>query len=301
MINSEKRKKLYSILGDLPNCNNQVEANLMEIEEKDSFYIEKLLLDLNGIEKVPAYFIKPKGKEGKLPVVLFNHSHGGFYNVGKDELLNSAPYMFKKSYALELTEMGYSILCIDEWGFGERRGRTEEEIFKEMLWRGQVMWGMMLYDGMRAIDYLYKREDVDTNRIATLGMSMGSTKAWWLSALDTRIKVCVDICCLTEYESLIEAQGLKEHSVYYFVPGLLKYFTAAQINSLISPRPRLSLNGIYDRLTPQKGLDIIDNELTRVYQMDNAKDCYKLMKYSVAHLETFEMRTEVKRFLAKWL
>ena len=69
----------------------------------------------------------------------------------------------------------------------------------KMLWEGQVMWGMMVYDSLRAIDYLVSRPDVDAARVATLGLSMGSTMAWWVAALDTRIKVCVDICCLTDF------------------------------------------------------------------------------------------------------
>ena len=43
-----------------------------------------------------------------------------------------------------------------EWAFGERRGRTRE-IFKEMLWKGRVMWGMMVYDSIKAIDYIFTR------------------------------------------------------------------------------------------------------------------------------------------------
>ena len=66
-----------------------------------------------------------------------------------------------------------------------------------MLWQGQVLWGMMVYDGLRALDFLLTRPEVDPQRIATLGMSMGSTMAWWLGALDERIKVTVDINCLT--------------------------------------------------------------------------------------------------------
>jgi hypothetical protein len=301
MIKNQRREELYNLLGDLPNRETPVSSRLILKEEREKFIIEKLVLDLNGIEPVPAYFIYPKNIIGKAPVILFDHSHGGNYHVGKDEVLNSASYMYKKSYAEELTEHGYSVLCIDEWGFGERRGRTESEIFKEMLWKGQVMWGMMVYDSIRAIDYLYTRDDVDTERIGTLGMSMGSTKAWWLSALDTRIKVCVDICCMTDFQTLIEAQGLDGHGIYYYVPRLLSYFTTAQINSLISPRPHLSLNGIYDRLTPNKGLDIINEELKTVYREHGAAEAFELRKYPVAHLETIEMRTEIMRFLEKWL
>jgi hypothetical protein len=301
MIKDQRREELYNLLGDLPNREKPVSSRLILKEEREKFIVEKLVLDLNGIEPVPAYFIYPKNVTGKAPVILFDHSHGGNYHVGKDEVLNSASYMYKKSYAEELTEHGYSVLCIDEWGFGERRGRTESEIFKEMLWKGQVMWGMMVYDSIRAIDYLYTRDDVDTERIGTLGMSMGSTKAWWLSALDTRIKVCVDICCMTDFQTLIEAQGLDGHGIYYYVPRLLSYFTTAQINSLICPRPHLSLNGIYDRLTPNKGLDIINEELIKVYREHRAAEAFELRKYPVAHLETVEMRAEIIRFLEKWL
>ncbi|WP_342046285.1 dienelactone hydrolase family protein [Bacillus sp. OTU530] len=73
--------------------------------------------------------------------------------------------------------MGYGVFGIDMLGFGERRGKTESEIFKELLWKGQVMWGRMIFDNIRALDYLETREDVDTSRIATLGMSMGGLMA----------------------------------------------------------------------------------------------------------------------------
>lgn len=301
MEREAKRSELYNLLGDLPDRQVPVTSKLISKEERGKFIIERLLLDLNEIERVPAYYIYPKNIDGKTPVILFNHSHGGNYHVGKDEVLNGAAYMYKKSYAEELTDLGYSVLCIDEWGFGERRGRSEGEIFKEMLWKGQVMWGMMVYDSIRAIDYLFTREDVDTERIGTLGMSMGSTKAWWAAALDNRIKVCVDICCMTDFQALIEARGLDGHGIYYYVPKLLKYFTTAQINALISPRPHLSLNGIYDRLTPNKGLDIISEELEGVYREDRAEECFELRKYPVAHLETAEMREDIVEFLKKWI
>ncbi|MGQ9816029.1 MAG: dienelactone hydrolase family protein, partial [Candidatus Roseilinea sp.] len=105
------------------------------------------------------------------------HAHGGDYRLCKDELLNGRDALQKTPYAVELTRRGYAALCIDTWAFGERRGRTESEIFKWMLWRGQVMWGMMVYDSLRAIDYLVSRPDVDPARIGTLGISMGSTMA----------------------------------------------------------------------------------------------------------------------------
>ena len=301
-MNREKRRaELYGLLGDLPPRNYRVSSRLISKDERDDFILGKLVLDLNGIEPVPAYFITPKETKEKKPVILFNHSHGGYYHVGKEEVLKGAPYSYKKPYAKELTEEGYSVLSIDAWAFGERSGRTEGEIFKEMLWKGQVMWGMMVFDSIKAIDYLFTRKDVDTERIGTIGMSMGSTMAWWTAALDERVKVCIDICAMTDFHTLIEFGGLEEHSVYYYVPNLLKRFSTAEINALICPRPHLSLNGIYDRVTPEKGLDLINEELKKVYQEAGVEERFELKKYFVAHLETAEMRSEATDFLNKWL
>lgn len=301
MTKEETRKKLYNLLGDLPPEDYEISSELIMKEEKNDYVIEILKLDLNGIEAVPALFISPKNNNVPTPVILFNHSHGGNYERGKEEVLNSAPYMYKKSFAKDLTEQGYSILSIDAWSFGDRRGRTETEIFKEMLWKGQVMWGMMVYDSIKAVDYLTTRNDIDRERIGTLGMSMGSTMAWWLSALDERIKVCVDICCMTDFKTFIESGALDRHAISYFVPDLINHFSTSEINALICPRPHLSLNGIYDSLTPEKGLDIIDKNLKKVYGEVGFEERFKLKKYPVAHFETVEMRKEALKFLNKWL
>jgi hypothetical protein len=137
--------------------------------------------------------------------------------------------------------------------------------------------------------------------VATLGLSMGSTMAWWVAALDERVRVCVDLCCLTEFQSLVEADGLDGHGVYYYVPGLLKHFTTAQINALISPRAHLALAGNLDKLTPAKGLDRVDEELKRVYAADGEPGAWKLFRQDVGHTETAEMRAEVVKWLEKWL
>ena len=298
---SARRKELYDLLGDLPDRQRPITAAAVAIEETDEYVLEKLLLDLNGVEQVPAYFVRPQGADRPLATALYNHAHGGDYVLGKDELLCGRSALQQPPYTSQLTRMGYAALCIDTWAFGERRGRAESEIFKEMLWRGQVMWGMMVYDSIRAVDYLVSRDDVDAVRIATLGISMGSTMAWWLAALDERIKVCIDICCMTDFEALIETRNMDGHGIYYYVPRLLKHFTAAQINALIAPRHHLCLAGNFDMLTPPAGLDRIDTELSAVYADAGAADAWRMVRYGCGHLETAAMRAEVAAFLTEHL
>jgi pimeloyl-ACP methyl ester carboxylesterase len=301
MIKEKQRTELYTLLGKLPDRHRPINVVVVSTQETDELITEKLLMDLNGQEKVPAYFTRPKHHTGKLPVVLFNHSHFGQYEIGKEEFVQGRKEMQKPPYALALARAGYAGLCLDSWCFGERSARKEVDTFKEMLWKGQVLWGMMVYDNLRALDYLETRPEVDKKRIATMGMSMGSTMAWWLAALDERIKVCVDLCCLTDYQELLKANGLGLHGVYYYVPDLLNHFTTSRINALISPRPHFGLAGRLDPLTPLPGLEKIDKNLKAVYRQDGAPDAWQLTIYDVGHQETEAMRSDILAFFAKWL
>jgi acetyl esterase/lipase len=298
---ADRRRELYGLLGDLPDRSRPVNGTKRGETEREGYLLETWDLDLNGIETVPAYVARPRGQAGRLPAVVFNHSHGGGYKIGRQEFVDGRSYLQPVPYAKELTDLGYVALAIDHWVFGERSHTSEADTFKAMLWQGQVLWGMMVYDSLRALDWLIARPDVDAARIGTLGISMGSTKAWWLAALDERVKVTVDICCLTDFHTLLAKKHLSKHGVYYYVPGLLKHFTTAGINALIAPRAHLGLAGLQDELTPVEGLDIIDRALTQVYADVGHPERWKLLRYDVGHMETPEGRQAIVAWLKQYL
>jgi dienelactone hydrolase len=271
-----RRRELYALLGDLPDRHRPIGATKRHEEAREGYWLETWDLDLNGLETVPASVVRPAGLTGLAPAVLFNHSHGGGYDVGRRELVDGRSYLQPVAYAKTLTDLGCIGLCIDHWVFGERATRSESETFKAMLWQGRVLWGMMVYDRLRALDWLAARPDVDASRLGTLGMSMGSTMAWWLAALD-------------------------EHGVYYYVPSLLKHFTTAGINALIAPRAHLAIAGVRDPLTPPEGVDVIDCELTATYARHGHPERWKLLRYDVGHQETPEGRTAAVEFLKRFL
>jgi hypothetical protein len=226
------------------------------------------------------------------------------YGLGKEQLLQGTSV--QPAYAPVLAEMGVVTLAIDSWCFGERQHDTngrrgEEDTFKLMLWRGQVLWGMMMFDEFRALSYLASREEVDPQRLGVSGMSMGSTKAWWLGALDPRVRLTTDICCLTDFESLIEAHGLSEHGIYYFVPSLLKQFDTAGINELIVPRPHLSVNGRKDTLTPPAGVEKVREKLSPLYRQHGHEEDCRIDLFDCAHEETPEMRSMIIAWMRRYL
>jgi hypothetical protein len=118
---------------------------------------------------------------------------------------------------------------------------------------------------------------------------------------DRQRQVCVDLCCLTDFQALIETRGLDGHGIYYYVPGLLKQFTTAQINALICPRAHLSLAGIWDKLTPPAGLDRIDAALRDEYGRAGVPERWQLVRYPTGHFETRDMRCRILAFLQRFL
>lgn len=299
-----RRKELWGLLGDLPWDHKPSPPKLVRTEKHDGYTLERWVLDLNGIEPVPALMLIPDHRQNPAPGLLFIHWHAGQYDLGKEQLLRGTEV--QPAYAPVCVEKGLVTLAIDGWCFGERRHETngkqgEEDAFKEMLWRGRVLFGMMVFDEFQALSYLAGRPEVDPHRLGAFGMSMGATKAWWLAALDPRVHSTMDVCCLTDFESLIEAHGLHEHGIYYYVPALLKHFTSAQINELIVPRPHLSVNGRKDPLTPPKGVEKIRDELLPLYRKYGNEADLKIGLFDCAHEELPAMRAQILAWMDRYL
>jgi hypothetical protein len=291
---SANRKKLLSLLGELPSKHTPRPPQLRRKEKHHGYTLEYLDFDFNGIEPVPGILLVPENIKAKAPCMLYCHAHFGTYDIGKNELLNGRSVM--PAYAPVYAEKGILTLAIDSWCFGERKGNTEMDMFKKMLWHGQTLFGMMLFDELKAIDYLLSRSE-----LGVFGLSMGATKAWWLSALDTRIKTCLDLCCLTDFEELMKEGNLKGHGIYYYVPSLLKHFDTGTINELIVPRPHLSLNGRFDGLTPAKGVEKIRNYLVPLYAKYGKKEDCVIELFDCPHEELPEMRQIILAWLDKFL
>jgi hypothetical protein len=300
----ERRKELWALLGDLPWAHKPGPAKLVSKEEREDYVLERLILDLNGVEPVPALLLIPRKRQTPAPGLLYIHWHGGMYDLGKEMLVKGVEVA--PAYAAVCAQKGLVTLAIDSWCFGERKREQnghqgEENAFKLMLWKGQVLYGMMMFDEFRAMDYLASRAEVDNQRMGALGMSMGSTKAWWLAALDPRVKVCMDVCCLTDYEELIKAHGLQGHGIYYYVPSLLRHFQAWEINELIVPRAHLSVNGRRDELTPPAGVEKLRDYLLPLYRKHGKETDLHVELFDCAHVELPEMRTLILEWMDRYL
>jgi dienelactone hydrolase len=286
-------------------------------EQKDGYMLEKFVFD-NGVDSwVPGYFAYPTNVKGKVPVVLALHGHSSNKdNIFAEDSVNQKPGIINQGVAPLLLKRGFAVMAIDSYFNGERHGEgpagkmemqqkqddQELSLFKLNLWFGRTLWGMQLRDEQIALDYLVTRPEIDANRIGVQGMSMGSTRAWWLAALDDRIKAVVGVACFTHYKEIVQHRALSMHGIYYFVPGMLEHFDSEAVLGLVAPKPFLVLTGDSDPGSPLDGIKVLEKKLDTVYSLYNQKDHFKSIIYpNTPHIYTWQMKMEMLDWMEKYL
>jgi dienelactone hydrolase len=309
------RAKLNELLGDLPPRPPVSAFQVISREDKGTYTHETIQFDNGAGEIVKGFVFVPKSAtpQSKGPAILYCHWHGGQYDNGKNEMVqtNATP----KAPGPTLAEAGYVVLGIDAPCFGERNGHGpdgpqqkgsngEMTAAKFNLWAGRTLWGMIVRDDLTALDYLCSRPEVDAKRIGVTGMSMGSTRSWWIMAMDDRPRAAVCVGCMTRYEELIRAGMLKAHGIYYFVPGMLKHFDSEAVIALAAPRAMLFMTGDQDGGSPIDGVKKIGEVVSKVYALhgDEASKRFENAIYpGVGHDYLPEMWEKNVKWMNRWL
>ncbi len=292
-------------LGELPPRPSPANVRIVSVDKKAGWRIEKFVFH-NGVDsQVPGYIAIPEDGKQRHPAILTMHGHSS----SKENMFGYQPT--SQDVAELLAKQGYVVIGIDNYFNGERKGAgpagaletmqrgsdQEASLFKLNLWLGRTLWGMMLRDELIALDYLASRPEVDPARIGAQGMSMGSTRAWWLAAIDDRIKAVVGVACFTRYEDLIAIRELKAHGIYYFVPGLLKHFDTEGVMALIAPRPFLVLTGDRDAGSPPEGMKKLEQILAGFYKLYGKPESF----HSIIYPETGHVyNDDQKRKMVDW-
>jgi len=296
-------------LGDVPPRPSPPRARIISRELRPRYTIEKVSLD-NGVDgEVTALMLVPEGRKGLVPAILWLHSS----TPDKTQVIIPGTNGGAESLGEAFVRAGYAVLSPDSYWHGDRAGAgpsgtadsgraEQEDLFKLDLWLGRTLWGMFVRDDQVALDYLCSRPEIDASRIGATGMSMGSTRAWWLAAVDDRVAAVVAVACLTRYQNLVAHGELRQHGVYYFVNGLLRHFDTEGVLALIAPRPLLCLTGELDAGSPADGVRALERAIGGTYRALGAGNRFRSVIYpEVGHDYTPEMRAEMLAWFSRWL
>jgi len=287
--------------------------------------------------RVPAYVLIPKNTSRPAPGFVVLHDHGGAYVWGKEKVValdNEHPSLseFKKglyegaSIANELVRRGYVVFTIDMFYWGERRmlldddppsyrepknmtseevqafnrrsSQSEQLVARSLMTAGITWPGVVLWDDLRAVDYLASRPEVDRRRLGCVGLSVGGYRSFLLAALDPRIKAAVDVGWMTSYASNIRRHVTNTIGFTFHIPGLYRYLDLPDLAALIAPRSVLVINGSKDTLFPPDGVDKAHRKIAACFQKARAADQQRCRVYDAPHQFNRAMQAEAWEWLA---
>lgn len=231
----------------------------------DGFVVEKLHFQSMPGLYVTANLYRPTAVEKPLPTILYGCGHSNMKAKDGGSLGNKTGYQHHGSW---FARHGYVCLIIDTVQLGEIRGEHHGTYSKERWWwisRGYTPAGVEAWAGIRALDYLETRPEVDRQRIGMTGRSGGGAYTWWVAALDDRIKVAAPTAGITTLHDHVVEGVVAGHCDCMFM-GNSRQWDYDRVAALIAPRPLLISNTDKDTIFPLPGVITIYNHVRALYR-----------------------------------
>lgn len=208
--------------------------------EHDDFTVENLHFQSMPGLHVTGNLYLPKVRSGPLPAILYVCGHGPVKIDGVSHG-NKVTY---QHHAAWFARNGYVCLIIDTIQLGELEGLHHGTHREGMWWwnsRGYTPAGVEAWNGMRALDYLETRPEVDATRFGVTGRSGGGAYSWWIGALDERIKCAVPVAGITDLRNHVVDGCVEGHCDCMFMVNTHRW-DYAKVAALMAPRPLLIAN-----------------------------------------------------------
>jgi dienelactone hydrolase len=231
-------------------------------------------------------------KEGeRLPAVLYVCGHSGQGRNG-----NKTAY---QSHGIWFARHGYVCLVLDTLQLGEIAA-IHHGTYREGRWwwhsRGYTPAGVECLNGMRGIDYLVGRRDVDPERIAVTGISGGGAATFWIAAADERAKAAVPVSGMADLVSYVPNRVINGHCDCMFLYNTFQW-PWTSIAALVAPRPLLFTNSDKDGIFPMDANERVINSLERFYSLYGAGDRVDAFVSIGGHAYREDIRRAAYRFI----
>jgi dienelactone hydrolase len=300
-----RQKKVKDLLlktvGPFPE-KTPLNAKITGVVKKDGYRIEKIIY-----ESMPGFYVTgglfiPDDIKGKTSAILFVSGH-------YEESFRRNEYQLM---ILNLVKKGFIVLAIDPISQGERIqhydseknasfiGPTTDEhgyLGIQSIISGVPLVRYFIWDGIRGIDYLLTRKEVDPANIGVTGQSGGGTQASCIFAFDERIKAGAPVDYIIGLRRLLESIGPQdaEQNIYH---GILNGLTHADLLEVRAPNPALISEGTRDFFSIQGARETYA-EVRNAYKAFKAEGNIGIQEDDIGHGYTVKLREGVNAFFQK--
>lgn len=270
-----------------------LKATITGTLEGDGYIVDMLHYQSMPRLYVTANLYRPKSIAAgqRLPAVLYVCGHSFRGRNG-----NKTAY---QSHGIWFARHGYICLTLDSLQLGEIAA-IHHGTYREGRWwwhsRGYTPAGVECLNGMRGIDYLVSRPDVDPERIAVTGISGGGAATFWIAAADERAKVAVPVSGMADLMSYVPNRVINGHCDCMFLYNTFEW-PWTRIAGLIAPRALLFVNSDHDGIFPMDANQRVINRLERLYSLYGAGDFVDSVVSIGGHAYRQDIRQAAFRFI----
>ncbi len=248
----DHQKKVKSVLcASLAKFENTpLNAQTTGTLERETFIVEKVIFESHPGFYVTAALFLPKQRQSPAPAVIYcaGHADVGFRSETYQHIL------------INLVSKGFIVLAFDPIGQGERLqyldaasgkskagGPTVEHSYAgaQTLLTGTSLTDYFIWDGIRALDYLETRSEVDMKRIGVTGRSGGGTQTAQIAACDDRIYAAAPECYITNFKRLLQSIGPQDAEQNPY-KAIAKGFDHPDYLHVRAPKPTLIITTTHD-------------------------------------------------------
>ena len=291
----------YASTGELPNRSTLGPVRYTVVEgsraEGPGFTREKLMIDADDGDHIPAWLLRPTnaspGTRGPAVIAL----HQTHFRFGKDEIIGLAgsPNL---AYARELAQRGFVVIAPEFPTLGEYKYDFSKDRYPSGTLKG-------VWNHMRCVDLLSELPDVDPQRIAAIGHSLGGHNAIWLSVVDTRIRAIVSSCGWTP-TPYYKNGDLKGWEGERYLPRFLERYgndparvpwDFPELLAALAPRGFFSNSPIGDTNFAVEGVRLSVQEASKIYALFGVPERLQVRYPDCGHDFPPEIREEAYRFI----
>ncbi len=297
------RQTLLDIVGPFPE-KNPLNARIIRTVNKDNYRIEHIVFESQPGFYVSSSLFIPGGlkKGSKSPVIIYcsGHSLEGYRNVVYLHIIQN------------LVKKGFIVFAFDPVGQGERLeyfdpktnkskldGPTAEHSYvgTQALILGSSLARYMIWDGIRAVDYLLSRKDVDPDRIGITGRSGGGTQTAYIAAMDERIKAAAPEDYITNFTRLIQTIGPQD-AEQNFYQGIFRGIDHPDLLLVRAPNPTLMITCSRDFFSIQ-GSKETETEVSAIYKVYGKPGNFNRVEDDIEHASSKKNREAMYAFFQK--
>ncbi|MEX2232850.1 MAG: acetylxylan esterase [Cyclobacteriaceae bacterium] len=294
---------LIDMVGPFPE-KTPMAAKVTGTLKKEGYRVEKIIY-----ESIPGFYVTaglfiPNGVKRNNPAILFTSGH----------TIDAFRYPSYQTMILNLVKKGFIVFAIDPIGQGERiqhfdgekkasavgsMTREHSYLGNQCFLSGASIARYFIWDGIRAIDYLLTRKEVDPSRIGITGQSGGGTQAAYIFAFDKRIKAGAPVNFITGFRRLLESIGPQD-AEQNFYHGVANGITHADLLEVRAPNPALIVAGTRDFFSIQGARETYD-EVKNTYAAFGANENVGMVEDDWGHGYTSKLREGIYAFFQKHL